>query len=126
MIKKRSIVISINPTHVDNILNGIKTFEYRTKAAKHDVGRIIIYETTPIKKIVAEVEIVSVLTMEPDLLWEETKDGSGISKEYFDRYFKNRHIAYAYRLGEIKVYKKPKELQDFGLKCAPQSFVYIN
>ena len=126
MIKKRSIIISINPAHVDSILNGVKTFEYRTKAAKHDVGKIIIYETMPIKKIVAEAEIIAVLTMEPDLLWEETKNGSGISKEYFDKYFKNRRIAYAYRLGEIKVYKKPKELHDFGLKCAPQSFVYIN
>ena len=48
-----------------------------------------------------------------------------IKKEYFDLYFKNRDIAYAYKLGKVEVYSKPKELEDFGLSCAPQSFVYV-
>ena len=126
MIKKRSIIISINPEHVESIIQGIKKFEYRTKAAKHDVGRIIIYETTPVKKVVAEVEIIDVLTMAPDQLWKETSKQSGISKEYFDEYFKNRKVAYAYRLGEIVVYDRPRDLNEFGLRFAPQSFVYIN
>lgn len=123
---KRSIIISINPEHVENIINGTKKFEYRTKAAKYDVGRIIIYETTPIKKVVAEVEIIGVLTMSPNQLWKETSEQSGISKGYFDTYFKNRKVAYAYRLGKIKVYDKPRELNEFGLRFAPQSFAYVN
>ena len=123
---KRNIIISINPEHVENIINGTKKFEYRTKAAKCDVGKIIIYETTPVKKIVAEVEIVDVLMMAPNDLWNETKLASGISKDYFDTYFKNREIAYAYKLGAIKVYDRPKELNEFGLRFAPQSFVYVN
>ena len=123
---KRNIIISINPEHVENIINGTKKFEYRTKAAKRDVGKIIIYETNPVKKIVAEVEIMDVLMMEPNKLWDETSEQSGISKKYFDSYFKNRKIAYAYQLGKIKVYDKPKELNEFGLRFAPQSFVYVN
>ena len=121
----KRIVISINPEHVKNILNGTKKFEYRTKAAKSDVKKIIIYETTPIKKIVAEVEIVEVLMMEPEKLWNETKNESGISKSFFDSYFDNRKIAYAYKLGRVVKYKEPKTLEEFGLKYAPQSFVYI-
>ena len=123
---KRNIVISINPEHVENIINGTKKFEYRTKAAKCDVGKIIIYETTPVKKVVAEVEIVDVLMMAPNDLWKETKLASGISKEYFDTYFKNREVAYAYKLGAINVYDRPRELNEFGLRFAPQSFAYVN
>ena len=123
---KRNIIISINPEHAENIINGTKKFEYRTKAAKCDVGKIIIYETTPVKKIVAEVEIVDVLMMSPNALWNETKLASGISKDYFDAYFKNREVAYDYKLGTIKVYDRPRELAEFGLKFAPQSFVYVN
>lgn len=123
---KRNIIISINPEHVVNIINGTKKYEYRTKAAKCDVGKIIIYETTPVKKVVAEVEIVGVLKMSPNQLWKETSEQSGVSKEYFDTYFKNRKVAYAYRLGKIKVYDKPRELNEFGLRFAPQSFVYVN
>lgn len=120
----KKIIISINPKHVNNIINGTKKYEYRTKAAKKDVNKLIIYETTPIKKIVAEAEIIEVLALDPTTLWKETKSYSGITKSYFDKYFKNRKIAYAYKLGNIKVYDEPKALADFGLKAAPQSFAY--
>ncbi len=123
---KKNIIISINPEHVKNIINGTKKYEYRTKAAKQDISKIIIYETVPVKKIVAEAEIVEVLIMKPENLWEKTKDFSGITKEFFDKYFKNKKVAYAYCLGKIKVYDKPKELIEFGLKNAPQSYVYVN
>lgn len=121
----KRIIISINPEHVQNIISGIKKYEYRTKAAKSDVDKIIIYETTPIKKIVAEVEILEVLMMKPEDLWNITKEYSGIAKSFFDNYFKDRDIAYAYKLGKVKVYSKPKSLEDFGLTYAPQSFAYV-
>ncbi len=122
---KKKIIISINPEHVENIINGTKKYEYRTKAAKQDISSIIIYETVPVKKIVAEAEIIEVLELSPEDLWNETKEFSGISKDLYDDYFKNRDVAYAYKLGKIKVYKEPKSLLDFGIKCAPQSFVYV-
>ena len=121
----RKILVSIHPEHVKNIINGTKKFEYRTKAAKSDVKKIIIYETAPIKKVVAEAEIIEVLRMKPENLWEETKKQSGITKSFFDSYFENRDVAYAYRLGKVKVYKESKTLEEFGLRCAPQSFAYV-
>ncbi len=122
---KRKILISINPEHVQNIIAGIKKYEYRKIAAKQDISSIIIYETTPIKRIVAEAEIIGVLELPPDELWEQTKNESGISKAFFDRYFDNRTVAFAYKLGKIKVYDTPKTLMDYGIKAAPQSFVYV-
>lgn len=122
---KNKILISINPEHVANIINGTKKYEYRKIAAKQDVSSIIIYETTPIKRIVAEAEIAEVIMLPPEELWEQTKDASGISKTFFDKYFKNRKMAYDYRLGEVKVFDTPKTLLDYGVKSAPQSFIYI-
>lgn len=122
---KNKILISINPEHVANIINGTKKYEYRKIAAKQDVSSIIIYETTPIKRIVAEAEIAEVIMLPPEELWEKTKAASGISKAFFDKYFKNRKIAYAYRLGEVKVFDIPKTLLEYGVKSAPQSFIYI-
>ncbi len=120
------ILISINPEHVAKILSGEKRFEYRTKAAKKDVDSLIIYETTPVKRIVAEAEILEVLCLSPEDLWKETKRYSGISKSFYDKYFKGRKVAYAYRLGKVRAYDNPLELSDYGIKAAPQSFVYIN
>ncbi len=122
---KKKILISINPEHVQNIINGVKKYEYRKIAAKQDISSIIIYETTPIKKIVAEAEIIEVLMLSPNKLWEQTKFESGITKDFFYKYFEGRDVAYAYKLGKIKVYAQPKTLLDFGVKVAPQSFVYL-
>lgn len=122
---KKKILISINPEHVSRIINGTKKYEYRTKAAKQDVKKIIIYETTPVKKIVAEAEIDDVLMMSPEELWETTSNYSGISKEFFDKYFNGKKVAYAYKLGKVTVYNKPIELKEIGVKTAPQSFVYL-
>lgn len=55
---------------------------------------------------------------------EKTKEYSGITKNFFGEYFKDRKVAYAYKLGKIKVYDEPKTLTEFGLRVAPQSFAY--
>lgn len=118
------IIVSINPRYVNNIINGSKRYEYRTRIASKDANKLLIYETAPIKKVVAEADVIEVLSLDPNTLWEQTKDYSGISKEFFDEYFKNRSVAYAYKLGKVKVYDEPKLLIEFGLRTAPQSFAY--
>lgn len=119
------ILISINPEHVEKILDGSKRFEYRTKAAKKDIKSLIIYSTSPMKKVVAEAEIVEVIALSPEELWKETSAYSGIQKEFFDDYFKDRKIAYAYKLGRITPFNEPKALKDYGISYAPQSFIYV-
>ena len=98
----RKILISIHPEHVAKILSGEKKFEYRTKAPKRDVDSLIIYETTPVKRVVAEAKILEVIELPPEDLWRETYSQSGIDKEFFDKYFQGRKVAYAYRLGGVR------------------------
>lgn len=119
------IIVSINPEYAEKILSGEKKFEYRTRVAKQQVDTLIVYATKPIMKVVAEVEILGVIATSPEELWNQTKNQSGITKAFFDKYFKDKQVAYAYRLGEVKVYERPKSLLDFGLRMAPQSFAYI-
>ena len=121
----KKILLSINPEYVEKILNKTKRFEYRTKVAKQDIKAILVYCTYPTKKVVAKVKIKSILVDTPENLWNKTKEFSGITKEFFDTYFCNREIAYAYELGEVIEYKKPRNLEEFGIHYAPQSFVYI-
>ena len=90
---KRKILISINPEHVRNIISGKKKYEYRKIAAKQDISAIIIYETVPTKRVVAEAEILAVLELPPEELWQQTKEYSGITKKFFDQYFEKREVA---------------------------------
>lgn len=121
----KKIILSIKPNHVENIIKGLKKYEYRKKLPREKVKKIIIYSTSPIKKVVAEVEILNVLSFKPEVLWEKTKNFSGIDKSFFDLYFKNRDIAFAFKIGKVKIFQKQKAISDFGLKTAPQSFCYV-
>ena len=122
----KKILISINPKYVERILDGTKKFEFRTKAAKQDINALIIYSTYPTKKVVAEAEIIEDLEMTRSELWLETKKYAGIVKKDYDKYFANRKVAYAYKLGKIKIFKAPRNLEHYGVHFAPQSFIYVN
>jgi predicted transcriptional regulator len=119
------ILLSINEEHVINILSNKKKYEYRSKVAKKKIDTIVIYCTAPIKKVVAEVEVIGIIEGKPDDVWLETKNQSGISEEFYNGYFKGRDKAYAYKLGKVKEYSVEKKLIDFGVGFAPQSFVYL-
>lgn len=119
------ILLSINPEHVENIMSGKKKYEFRKILCKEKVDGIVIYSTYPVMKVVGEADVLNVLVDSPDVVWSETAPYSGISKHFFDAYYCNRDKAVAFHLGNVRKFKKPKKLSDYGLKTAPQSFVYI-
>lgn len=120
-----AILLSINPEHVKNIMNGTKTYEYRKKACKKHVDRMLIYSTNPIMKVVGEAQIEEILIDTPEKIWTKTESNSGIDKSFFDQYYKNREQAVAYKLKNVIQYMKPKELKEYGINTAPQSFRYV-
>lgn len=120
-----NMLISINPEHVENIFNGSKKYEYRKIRCKQDIDKIIIYSTYPIMKVVGEAKVEKILEDSPDNIWEETQKYSGIDLKFYQKYFKDRSKAIAYKLTNIKKYNDPKELSSYGIKAAPQSFIYV-
>ena len=120
-----SILISIKPKYVDKIFNGSKKFEYRTKLAKKDEDKLIVYCTSPVQRVIGEVDVVETLAYSPETLWNKTHKYSGITKAEYDRYFLDHQNACAYVLGNVKKYSQPKVLEDFGLHVAPQTFYYL-
>lgn len=121
------ILMSINPIYADKILSGTKKYEYRkVKAKKDKVNKIVIYATYPIMKVVGEVEVKDILEETPEKLWNVTKEYSGVTKQFYDNYFNKSSKAIAYKLGKIKKYDEPKKLEDVGVKCVPQSFLYLD
>ena len=82
-MKNNKILLSIKPEYVKSITNGTKKYEYRKICAKKDVHSIIIYATTPIKRVVAEVEITDVLICPPSELWKKTNKSIWSNKRFF-------------------------------------------
>lgn len=121
------ILMSINPIYADKILSGTKKYEYRkVKVKKDKVNKIVIYATYPIMKVVGEVEVKDILEETPEKLWNVTKEYSGVTKQFYDNYFNKSSKAIAYKLGKIEKYDEPKKLEDVGVKCVPQSFLYLD
>ena len=119
------ILLSINPQHVQSIFDGTKEYEFRKTQCKEKVDGIIIYATYPVMKVVAEVEVEEILIDTPGEIWKRTEEKSGISQEFFFKYYKGKTKAIAYKLRKLNIFEEPKTLQDYGVSSPPQSFVYV-
>ena len=122
------IILSIKPDFVKEIFSGRKKYEYRKSVFNNkEVNSVIIYCTMPVGKIVGEFSIDCVECEEPSVLWEKTKNFSGISKEFFDDYFDGREKAYALKIASYKEYKNPINPSNIIRSfIAPQSFKYVS
>ena len=120
-----TILLSIKPIYAQRIFKGEKLFEFRKRLCRKGISKIIFYVTAPVCKILGEAEIENILADTPSNLYEKTKHAAGIEKELFDFYFQNSSIGYAYQLKNILEYHTPKNLSDYHIKHAPQSFVYL-
>lgn len=120
------IVLPIRPEYVEKIFQGRKKYEYRKSLPNKEVDKILIYETSPTSKVVGEAIVDFVEGAPPDVLWNKTKHASGITHDFFDMYFRNCDTAYAYRLSQVKKYKKPIDVKKFGINGVPQSFCYVD
>lgn len=123
---KNKVLMPIKPKYANQILDGAKKFEYRkSKIRKNNVHSIIIYATAPVKKVIGEVEILDIIEDTPENIWNQTHEHSGMTKEDYDKYFKDKDIAVAYVLGKAKRYTKEKSLAKFDICYYPQSYVYV-
>ena len=119
-------LLSIKPEFVDMIFSGEKSFEFRKACFKKKVGKVIIYCTMPVGKIVGEFGIDKILEGRPDEIWEETKNAAGIDKMFYDTYFDSRSISYAIKIKSAMRYRAPIDPKIiFRSFTPPQSFCYI-
>ena len=121
-----TMLLSIKPQYAKVILEGKKQYEFRKVKPQIDVTRIIFYASSPQKEIVGEAEVDTVLEGTPEEIWEIAKTAAGITKKFYYSYYKGKDKAIAFKLKNVIVYDLPKSLSDFGIKQAPQSYVYID
>lgn len=120
------VLLSINPEYVEKIFSGEKEFEFRKNRCKSDANKMVIYCTSPVMKVIGEVDIVEIIEDTPAAVWRKTMKKAGVSKDFYDSYYSGRSKSVAYKLANVKKYKKPRTLSSFGVSVAPQSFVYLS
>lgn len=119
------MILPVHPEYAELILAKKKRFEFRKQNCRSGVGALLIYATSPVCAIVCETEISGVMQGTPEAIWQMAQDYAGISKEDYSRYYDGRSKAVAFKLGRIIKFDKPIMLATFGIRHAPQSFVYV-
>ena len=121
------ILLSIKPEFVKKIFSGEKKYEFRKTVFKDaSVKKVVIYACKPVSKIVGEFSIDTIIEDDPKILWKRTHDYSGINETIFKEYFKGKEKGYAIKVKKCEDYSQPFSLEKLGIKCAPQSFMYLN
>ena len=121
-----NVLISIKPKYVEKIISKEKTYEFRKNIFKKEVEKVVIYSTSPEKKIIGYFKSSSIIKDCPKNLWDNFSEEAGINKEDFFDYFKNKEEGFALKIDELEIFGEPIETDKLVDFCAPQSFKYIN
>ncbi len=122
------VLLSIKPRFAERIFNGTKKYEYRkTIFSRADIQKVVVYASSPVKKIVGEFQIAEILRDKPESIWQKTRILAGVNRDFFFEYFTGKDNAYAINIKHSKKYEAPVNpwdiLPDF---TPPQSFMYID
>ncbi len=119
------ILLSIKPDFANKIFTKKKKFEYR-KSIPKGIKEVVVYASSPIKKIIGSFTVKKVLENTPQKIWKNTQQFAGISKSFFDKYYRGKEIALAIEIDKIKKFSIKKELSEYQITTPPQSFCYLN
>lgn len=121
-----NVILSIKPKYIKKILNGTKKYEFRKNIFRKEVKEILVYATRPVKKIVCKFRVGEIIVDKPENLWNEFGNFSGLTKEEFFAYFKNKKIGVAIEIKEVRELMEPMDLTEFIPRFkAPQSWIYL-
>ncbi len=120
------IILSIKPEFANKIFNGTKKFEFRRTLFKNkEVTKIVVYASAPISKIIGEFEINNIVHDDLNELWRRTSKFSGITEDYYIKYFNGKELGYAIEVKNPRKYDKELCIKEsYGMK-PPQSFAYL-
>ena len=137
----KAILLSIKPEWAEKIYNGEKTIEWRKSRPRIDRNnrhqRVYIYETAPVKRITGhftlcgchELDLGCKPTNAADAFISADIQRRGrVPHEDLVRYQGKSRRIYGWSVDRLRCvvrYNVPYRLEDFGLKCPPQSWQYV-
>jgi predicted transcriptional regulator len=117
--------LSIKPVYAEAIFAGKKRFEFRRSIFRENIQIVIVYMSSPVMQVVGEFSVEGIITDDVANLWGRTARHAGIDREAFMDYFSGKDKGHAIKIGNVRRYDEPRDLQEtYGVK-PPQSFLYL-
>ena len=123
-----SVLISIRPQYVEQIVSGAKNVEFRRVWPVRPIKTLVVYSTSPSQCLVAVVEVKEAVRASKTALWRvAVQEGGGITKRALMDYFDGKDLGVALRLGRRTSLPAGLTAKSaFGPSFrAPQSFRYL-
>jgi len=122
------LIISLHPEHANKLLSGKKKLEFRRVWARNPVKAVVIYSTSPVKKIVAIAYVKEIHYASRNQLWKLAKSiGGGLTREALYAYFKDKKLGYAVEFDHVEKFKYAVSTNVISEQFrAPQSFAYLS
>jgi predicted transcriptional regulator len=123
----RVALMAIQPRFAQAILAGTKTIEFRKRNLAPDVRTVLIYQTSPTRRIVGEFDLSGNVVASPSHLWRQFSEVAGIDAESFDAYFAGRNQAVGLTISSVRSYDRGVALCELvSGPSVPQSFIYLD
>ncbi|WP_447985584.1 ASCH domain-containing protein [Nitrospira sp. Nam74] len=121
------VFLPVKPVYANLILSGGKRYEFRRSRFRHNVTHLVLYSTSPVKRIVGVARVNNVSVGSLSGTWRLARGRAGIPRKVFNEYYAGTEVAVALSLSYVK--KLAKELQPAQIRDGfrvPQSFSYVD
>lgn len=118
--------MAIQPAYAQAILNGSKLVEFRKRRLAADIDTVLIYESTPTKRIVGHFTIERTELATPRGLWKSYGSVGSIAQADYLTYYGDTETAVGLVIRQVERYRHPVALVELSDRPAvPQSFTYL-
>lgn len=104
----RAALLSIKPKYASMILDGSKTVELRRSWPSQEIGVLILYASSPVKKIVGLAYVEKTIECDLDELWAiSSTHGGGVSYQELKDYMTGKRRAFGVIINKVVVAQNP-------------------
>lgn len=121
------IMLSIKPEYSKKIFSMEKTIELRKRLPKYLSKYVLVYESSPTKKIVGVFEIKRVIIKSINGLRQYSKKAK-VTRTFISSYYKGKNKGIAFEIRKVFEFEQkiPLEILRSNNLNPPQDFRYVN
>jgi len=120
-------LLSVQPKYATQVLNGTKGVEFRRKRFKLDVDWIVVYASSPVRKITGYFSVREIVEGTPAEIWELYSSVGGIDEADYHAYFEGSSKAFAIVVQKAVRLRNALELDRvLTAGTVPQSYKYLS
>jgi predicted transcriptional regulator len=124
------VLLSVRSPHVDRLLAGTKTVEFRRRRwSVPDGSTVLLYGSKNCRAIVGSLVVKSTIVGTRSALWDSHGSRSGLTRQEYRDYFEGSDVAVAICVGDVRRLSEPLTLEELRRRSpsfhVPQSYRFM-